>query len=93
MITLTNDFHGTSCRVNTEVVLVLSPTQRKRAWRKLCGMRECSCSDGTGTRGIQLQPNGMIIHLNGIGLFDGTDEEAYLVSRADLPPKEDTDAR
>jgi len=85
MITLTNNFHNTTCRVNCEVGLVLTPNQRKRAWRKLCGIKGCTCSDATGTRGRQVQPDGSTIHLVPIGLYVGTHEEAYEIRRADLP--------
>jgi hypothetical protein len=52
MIKLFNDFH------NTEVTLrltgsYLSAYQVKKAWKVLCGSRDCSCGNIMGMRGIQ----------------------------------------
>jgi hypothetical protein len=53
MVTLRNDFHGTSARVKPTDGLYLSPRQVKRARDKLCGVSECVCSGRLGTRGPQ----------------------------------------
>ena len=51
--TLRNDFHNTVARVRYESGVPLSERQVRRAYRKLCGMADCSCSDSTGIRGPQ----------------------------------------
>jgi len=53
---LTNNFHHTRVQVNLRGNTFLSPRQVRRAWRALCGIATCPCSDGptgTGTRGQQ----------------------------------------
>jgi hypothetical protein len=53
---LTNEFHGTKAIVNVElsqityfadlsVQIVLTKSQYKRAAKKLCGIKECSCDN------------------------------------------------
>jgi hypothetical protein len=72
MVTLTNDFHNTEARVRCEVseydgvlCIRLSATQTNRAWKKLCGIRECRCSDGPcGERGPQYH-NGKLLEVVG----------------------------
>ena len=48
-VTLTNDFHHTKAIVLTDGYLSIS--QVKRAWKKLCGIKECKCSNAVGMRG------------------------------------------
>lgn len=50
LVTLKNDFHGTAATV---LPGKLSPAQVKRIWKELCGMQDCTCSGGLGTRGPQ----------------------------------------
>ena len=65
-ITLKNDFHNTSVDLNCKVlhrsddtgVAYPTPSQLQRSRRKLCGIRDCFCSDDAGTRGRQQLPNG-----------------------------------
>lgn len=56
-IKLTNDFHNTECvvipkkimsHIYNEIEIHLSASQKKRAWRKLCGMDDCLCSGLVG---------------------------------------------
>lgn len=53
--TLTNDFHGTSIRLNAEqrgvATYRLTGEQLKRAKRKLCPVKGCTCSGNSGMRG------------------------------------------
>lgn len=53
MATLRNDFHNTYASVRYTPGEPLTDSQVKRAARKLCGMSDCRCSDGTGIRGPQ----------------------------------------
>ena len=59
-VTLTNDFHGTTTVVRTQVLdhgmhneISLSRSQMDRAARKLCGIAECRCHGPAGIRGPQ----------------------------------------
>jgi len=54
MITLTNDFHGTECRVRMPADGILNPSTVRRARAKLCGCEGCTCAQSPlGTRGRQ----------------------------------------
>ena len=54
MITLTNDFHGTSVRLRASLGDYLSDSQIKRAARVLCPAADCFCGHGElNTRGRQ----------------------------------------
>ena len=51
-ITIKNEFH------DTEITLIakgghLSKGQAKRAWKHLCGHKDCTCSGSLGARGVQ----------------------------------------
>lgn len=50
MITLKNDFHNTEVRLNPRNEN-LSAWQIKKAYKTLCGMDDCTCSDDMGMRG------------------------------------------
>lgn len=57
LVTLVNDFHGTSVNVRAEVMchgvhceIALTDSQWSRVNRKLCGMSDCACG---GLRGRQ----------------------------------------
>ncbi len=60
-VTLTNNFHGTTCRVNVAaknirweneaMSVFLSESQVRRARRVLCGHADCRCSHESGSRG------------------------------------------
>jgi hypothetical protein len=52
MIELTNTFHNTTARVRAELDCYdISAATERRVWRKLCGMRDCTCSGYGGVRG------------------------------------------
>lgn len=57
MITLSNDFHNSTCRVRVRGPhTVLTSAQEKRAHRLLCGVAGCKCADTpAGTRGPQVE--------------------------------------
>lgn len=74
MVTLTNDFHNTECRVRTSVTAVyeneqhlyneitLTASQAERAKKKLCGITDCCCSgSAAGHRGRQLHNGVQVI--------------------------------
>ena len=43
-LTLTNDFHNTEVTIRvTKLPHILTPSQRRRIWRKLCGIPGCTC--------------------------------------------------
>jgi hypothetical protein len=59
IVTLKNDFHNTRVSVRVaEQGAILSPTQRRRVERALCGMADCEC--GT-IRGDQDLPEGWAV--------------------------------
>lgn len=49
-VTLTNNFHNTSCRVRPDKDGKLTLRQAGNAWRKLCGIESCMCGDVAGAR-------------------------------------------
>lgn len=51
MITLTNDFHGTSVNLRPDDSYTLSALQVARARRALCGIKGCTCGGDLGERG------------------------------------------
>lgn len=51
MITLTNDFHGTSVNLRPDGAGQLSVSQVARARRTLCGVKGCTCGGDLGERG------------------------------------------
>jgi len=54
--TLYNDFHATRAVVRpTGPDKRLTNSQVKRAWRKLCGMSDCTCGDEAGCRPSQVE--------------------------------------
>jgi len=53
MITLTNNFHGTSANIRAAIGDELTASQIKRAKRELCGIHGCTCSGPAGARGKQ----------------------------------------
>ena len=66
-IKLTNDFHNTETVVipkkiisyiYNEICIQLTKSQKKRAWKNLCGMHDCSCSGLAGERGNNNDENG-----------------------------------
>jgi len=63
MLTLRNNFHNTTCRVNVKPGEVLSYHQLRRARFHLCGIDGCTCSNETGTRGQQWQTDGSVVEL------------------------------
>lgn len=53
VVTLVNDFHNTSIRVNLEYGKIVLAKQIK-VWKStLCGVTDCTCSGELGTRGPQ----------------------------------------
>ncbi len=48
-VKLTNDFHNTSCIVIPKKGK-LTRRQIRKAWKTLCGMKNCCCSNGIGVR-------------------------------------------
>lgn len=43
-LTLTNDFHNTEVTIRvTKLPHILTPSQRRHIWRKLCGIPGCTC--------------------------------------------------
>ena len=71
-ITLTNDFHNSSVRLNADVrreTAYLTTSQVKRAKQQLCGVAGCRCSNDAGTRGRQALPNGERLEVNYDSLF------------------------
>lgn len=68
-ITLTNDFHRTEVDLrprNWE----LSPRQVARARKALCGIKDCTCGDAVGARGVQ--PWVVLVYPDGHGqIIDG----------------------
>jgi len=50
VVTLVNDFHGTSTAVRPSPLGVISPRAAARAARKLCGVRDCCCGGVRGGR-------------------------------------------
>ena len=53
MITLTNDWHGSTTRIRAKIGDLLNEDQVKRIGKCLCSITDCGCSDDTGTRGDQ----------------------------------------
>lgn len=53
VITLKNDFHGTSRKVKV-VNNLISNDYAKRIKNDLCGISDCQCSNGLGVRGKQV---------------------------------------
>ena len=53
MITITNDYHGTSAKVRIDIGDAFTQRQIARVKRKLCGTIKCTCSDRVGARGKQ----------------------------------------
>ena len=57
MIELRNDYHNTRVLLRTERLgfgtYKLTPHQQQRAWRELCGNKNCRCWDGL--RGVQMK--------------------------------------
>ena len=51
LVTIRNDFHNTSARVNPDRPLSAATVSRVR--RELCGMADCSCGGQVGERGPQ----------------------------------------
>ncbi len=43
IITLANDFHGSSVRVRVDHTGLITPRQYRRADKALCGMSDCCC--------------------------------------------------
>jgi len=52
-VTLKNDFHDTEVNLIVEFGKILTPAQKRRSFRELCGVFECECSGGIGIRGRQ----------------------------------------
>jgi len=60
MITLTNDFHGTSTQIRAEVGDTLNETQVKRIERRLCpSYSSCGCTPIRGRQDYDLDPVGL----------------------------------
>lgn len=55
MVTISNDFHGTSTRTKPGRK---TEKQMKALKRRLCGVAGCKCSDDIWSRGPQIQPDG-----------------------------------
>ena len=53
IITLKNDFHNSEAQMRMADGAIISPSQRRRAWKQLCGRTDCKCSDSLGQRGRQ----------------------------------------
>jgi len=51
-ITLYNDYHNTFVSLNVNGQK-LSLYQVKKAWKELCGIKNCGCSGDVGYRGPQ----------------------------------------
>jgi hypothetical protein len=43
LVTVRNSFHNTAINLRVSEGEVLSTSQTKRAWKALCGMKDCSC--------------------------------------------------
>jgi len=52
VIKLKNDFHNTQASIYVKNGL-LSKDKVTRAWTKLCGHKDCTCSNAAGMRGPQ----------------------------------------
>ena len=53
MITITNNFHGTSVNLKANIGDELTESQVKRARKQLCGVSGCTCWGMLGNRGKQ----------------------------------------
>lgn len=67
MIKMTNEFHNTTARVvvtpvkNDEGKVWLSMTAYKRAMKKLCGMKDCSCGNSRAGQPIFEDKAGVVL--------------------------------
>lgn len=62
-LTISNDFHDTQASVVARktsyiapdggTIYLISKRSTKRAWKALCGQKECVCSNSIGARGPQ----------------------------------------
>lgn len=53
LITVTNDFHNSECRLRVPADGILSVGQVNRCRRVLCGNSECTCGGALSERGMQ----------------------------------------
>ena len=51
MLTLVNTFHGTETQIRATPGAHVSRRVERRAWRALCGVRDCTCGGAGGVRG------------------------------------------
>ena len=58
MITLSNNFHGTTVRIRACIGDTLTPSQVKRCRRVLCGIKGCMCGGPLSERGQQYDATG-----------------------------------
>lgn len=63
-VVLSNDFHNTTVTLLVSEGWSLSPRQRKRAQKALCGMSDCLCSGSLGARGPQTLEGEKILELS-----------------------------
>lgn len=64
LITLTNDFHHTACRIRVNSGDVLSERRIRHIANNLCGIDGCVCGETSlATRGPQRTPDGELIGL------------------------------
>jgi len=67
MITLSNNFHNTSVRINANIGDELSPAQIRRSRRALCGLADCSCGGPLGERYGENSENAQQFRIEYIG--------------------------
>lgn len=80
---LKNDFHHSEVQINLRGRYYLSDYQTRRAWKKLCGVKDCQCHCGiAGEQPLRQWLNGSLVIV--LPREDGT---ASLVP----PPVEETE--
>jgi len=54
ILTLKNSFHNTTCNLRVKetygISYQLSDGQVRKAWKELCGIKDCTCSNKSGIR-------------------------------------------
>lgn len=69
-LTLKNDFHNSEVTLNIDLEKIkvgetfkLSPSQLKRSFRELCGMKDCCCGGVAGQRAKWHEIDGVEVQL------------------------------